>query len=127
MSRDGGRAKLAYDWYGSWTTLYSLYADAILCFHPTFADNSSSLPNRTPGTQTPLLGTVPGSNDFIPDHIYKTQSDWYMTAMQKYGVRLAFTPTHLTLIIADTFLATPGLPPPVHKVRLGVSGRCCRV
>jgi hypothetical protein len=33
ISRDGTHAKLAYTWYGSWTTLYNLYADALLCFH----------------------------------------------------------------------------------------------
>ena len=95
MSRDGGRAKLAYDWYGSWTTLYSLYADAILCFHPTFTDNSSAIASHASDTQSPLIGSISsGSKDFIPDHIYKTQSDWYMTAMQKYGVR---SPDHTYL------------------------------
>lgn len=43
MSRDGGHAKLAYDWYGSWTTLYSLFGDAILCFHPSITGNTSAL------------------------------------------------------------------------------------
>lgn len=33
--------KLAYDWWGSWTTLYSLYADAVLCFHPSITNKSS--------------------------------------------------------------------------------------
>ncbi|KAK4541413.1 hypothetical protein LTR36_008014 [Oleoguttula mirabilis] len=82
MSRDGGRAKLAYDWYGSWTTLYSLYADAILCFHPS-TTNSSDI---QAGAQQPLLST--GPKDFIPDHIYTTQSRWYTTVMQKYGLPL---------------------------------------
>ncbi|KAK5125322.1 hypothetical protein LTR85_000431 [Meristemomyces frigidus] len=83
MSRDGGRAKLAYDWYGSWTTLYSLYADAILCFHPTTTNSSSHL---EVGEQQPLTGS--GPSDFIPDHVYTKQSRWYNTVMQKYGLPL---------------------------------------
>ena len=38
ISRDKTHAKLAYNWYGSWTTLYSLFADAILCFHPSLTN-----------------------------------------------------------------------------------------
>jgi hypothetical protein len=89
MSRDGGRAKLAYDWHGSWTTLYSLYADAILCFHPTFTENGTSSSDfHLTGEQAPIVdnsGKKKGK-DFIPDHVYQTQSEWYLTAMQKYGV-----------------------------------------
>ncbi|KAI7218727.1 putative glutaminase [Hortaea werneckii] len=93
MSRDGGRAKLAYDWYGSWTTLYSLYADALLCFHPEGSNGGSdSTIHHSLGTdQQPLVGNDSPSNDsanFIPDHIYTTQSRWYATAMQKYGLPL---------------------------------------
>ena len=88
MSRDGGRAKLAYHWYGSWTTLYSLYADALLCFHPN--TNASEVPAPAMGDQEPLLhdsSSTSGKN-FIPDHIYTTQSRWYSTVMQKYGLPL---------------------------------------
>lgn len=89
MSRDEpGRAKLAYDWYGSWTTLYSLYADAILCFHPTFTGNVTSSNHALAGQQTPLLPNPQSKRDFIPDHIYTTQSSWYKSAMQKYGLPL---------------------------------------
>ena len=96
MSRDEpGRAKLAYDWYGSWTTLYSLYADAILCFHPTFTGNVTDSHSddfaAAAGQQAPLLGphmSKDSKKDFIPEHVYKTQSDWYMSAMQKYGLPL---------------------------------------
>ncbi|KAI7244194.1 putative glutaminase [Hortaea werneckii] len=94
MSRDGGRAKLAYDWYGSWTTLYSLYADALLCFHPEGSTDASDSPSQLPPNtdQQPLAGSnKTPSNDsanFIPDHIYTTQSRWYHTAMQKYGLPL---------------------------------------
>lgn len=41
ISRDEGHAELAYDCYVSWTTLYSLYVDALLCFQPE-SDVSSS-------------------------------------------------------------------------------------
>ncbi|GAB7322132.1 hypothetical protein MBLNU13_g03152t1 [Cladosporium sp. NU13] len=91
MSRDGGRAKLAYDWHGSWTTLYSLYADAILCFHPTFTENGTSSSNlHLTGEQAPIVDNSgkKSAKDFIPDHIYQTQSEWYLTAMQKYGLPL---------------------------------------
>ena len=89
MSRDGGRAKLAYDWHGSWTTLYSLYADAILCFHPTFTENGTSSSGfHLTSEQAPIIDNSgkKSGKDFIPDHIYQTQSEWYLTAMQKYGV-----------------------------------------
>lgn len=101
MARDGGRAKLAYDWWGSWTTLYSLFADAILCFHP---DRNGSERNTMTSTQAPVaqaFGQAPLSSEeyamrdkgkngenFIPHHIYETQSRWYETAMQKYGLPL---------------------------------------
>ncbi|KAJ5188662.1 hypothetical protein N7491_004982 [Penicillium cf. griseofulvum] len=68
MSRDGSHAKLAYDWYGSWTTLYNLYADAQLCFHLEDTDTDS-----------------PG---FVPRHIYQKQSVWYHYVRQKYGLPL---------------------------------------
>ena len=95
MSRDGGRAKLAYDWHGSWTTLYSLYADAILCFHPTFTENDTSSSDvHSTGEQTPIIDNSgkKSGKDFIPDHIYQTQSEWYLTAMQKYGVSSLLPP-----------------------------------
>ncbi|EME87213.1 uncharacterized protein MYCFIDRAFT_60684 [Pseudocercospora fijiensis CIRAD86] len=90
MSRDGGRAKLAYNWYGSWTTLYSLYADALLCFHPSLNATPSSREHYKMGTQEPLLpgGASSDKQNFIPDHIYRTQSDWYQTVMQKFGLPL---------------------------------------
>ncbi|KAJ5390473.1 glutaminase [Penicillium cataractarum] len=72
MSRDGSHAKLAYDWYGSWTTIYNLYADAQLCFHLENTNSSSS--NKAPG--------------FVPRHIYQKQSIWYHYVRQKYGLPL---------------------------------------
>ncbi|KAJ6083066.1 hypothetical protein N7467_007201 [Penicillium canescens] len=68
MSRDGTHAKLAYDWYGSWTTIYNLYADAQLCFH--------------------LDGTESDKPGFVPRHIYQKQSIWYHYVRQKYGLPL---------------------------------------
>ncbi|KAH9839669.1 glutaminase like protein [Teratosphaeria destructans] len=90
MARDGGRAKLAYDWYGSWTTLYSLYADALLCFHPVGSNESSkAVQSSLVLDQTPLQPEMKKSgNNFIPHHIYTKQSDWYETVMQKYGLPL---------------------------------------
>lgn len=89
MSRDGGRAKLAYDWYGSWTTLYSLYADAVLCFHPSGSYTPSPSSSAMSGGQQPLHADKDQYKpNFIPDHIYTTQSEWYMTALQKYGLPL---------------------------------------
>jgi hypothetical protein len=101
ISRDGSHAKLAYDWYGSWTTLYSLYADAVLCFHPSIT-NKTSAPAAdyvrpiAHDHQQPLLprpqkghnGRTPITKDFIPSHIYKIQSSWYSAVMQKYGLPL---------------------------------------
>ncbi|THX91510.1 putative glutaminase [Aureobasidium pullulans] len=91
ISRDGTHAKLAYDWYGSWTTLYSLYADALLCFHPSTTNGSSAQSSDdyaqvSGGKQEPIL--EPPTHDFIPNHIYKMQSDWYAAVMQKYGLPL---------------------------------------
>lgn len=99
MSRDGGRAKLAYDWYGSWTTLYSLFADGVLGFHPTLTSNSSSTNNNDSDDDTfvpdnaqfPLhASSAPRTKvrDFIPNIIYQTQSAWYHDALQHYGLPL---------------------------------------
>lgn len=106
ISRDGGHAKLAYDWYGSWTTLYSLYADAVLCFHPSITNSSSTsnsdesardtdgFASSNANAQEPLAvakgsnGRTPITHDFIPSHIYKSQSKWYAEVMQKYGLPL---------------------------------------
>lgn len=91
ISRDGTHAKLAYDWYGSWTTLYSLYADALLCFHPSTTNETSSFATLSGSGQQALkeeTSAKSSTKDFIPDHIYKIQSDWYSEVMQKYGVPL---------------------------------------
>jgi hypothetical protein len=105
IARDGTHAKLAYDWYGSWTTLYSLFADTILCFHPTLTGNTSSTSFPTSqteeeqsyvysprgGSQKPLKPKKPTHSpktDFIPHEIYKNQSSFYHIVMQKYGLPL---------------------------------------
>ncbi|KAF2024939.1 DUF1793-domain-containing protein [Setomelanomma holmii] len=97
ISRDGSHAKLAYDWYGSWTTLYSLYADAVLCFHPSLTNASTTSPQRFAigggSAQKPLIsqksgGRTPITSDLISSKIYKMQSDWYSAVMQKYGLPL---------------------------------------
>ncbi|KAB8257047.1 hypothetical protein BDV32DRAFT_128063 [Aspergillus pseudonomiae] len=82
MSRDGTHAKLAYDWYGSWTTIYNLYADAQLCFHLEGTDVS---PAR--GSQKSLHPHSRKSG-FVPHHIYQKQSIWYHYVRQKYGLPL---------------------------------------
>ncbi|KJR80362.1 uncharacterized protein SPSK_04957 [Sporothrix schenckii 1099-18] len=98
ISRDGTHAKLAYDWYGSWTTLYNLYADSLLCFHiPSDATAEAAAVFDTTG-QTPLGGDKSKSTSdadaesdssvFIPDKIYKMQSDWYHNVLQRFGLPL---------------------------------------
>ncbi|XP_044721943.1 putative glutaminase [Hirsutella rhossiliensis] len=49
LSRDDTHAKLAYTWYGSWTTLYNLFADSVLCFHEA---GDSRLPLGVAGKKT---------------------------------------------------------------------------
>lgn len=106
MSRDGTHAKLAYDWYGSWTTLYSLFADALLCFHPSitsdksfFSSSSDESSFDTPPSDQHPLGVSPSSSssssssassasDFIPHSVYKNQSSYYAVIIQKYGLPL---------------------------------------
>ncbi|KAI9692114.1 MAG: hypothetical protein M1822_006344 [Bathelium mastoideum] len=96
MSRDGSHAKLAYDWYGSWTTLYSLFADALLCFHPSsnFSNSSDSTNSHHPhDDDTQSAPLIPHSrpaitSNFIPTHIYTRQSSWYAAVHQKYGLPL---------------------------------------
>jgi hypothetical protein len=81
ISRDGSHAKLAYNWYGSWTILYNLYADSLLCFQ--LGDGSEHYGHDD--KQKPIGGDHGG---FVPKHIYQMQSDWYYTVRQKYGVPL---------------------------------------
>jgi hypothetical protein len=85
ISRDQTHAKLAYTWYGSWTTIYNLYADSLLCFHvKKHGDGDAS---EDEDGQKPIEG-VRGSEPFIPDRVYQMQSDWYHAVLQKYGLPL---------------------------------------
>jgi len=86
ISRDGSHAKLAYTWYGSWTTLYNLFADSLLCFH---IPSSASTANRAIG-QKPLQDAdlKTSKSGFVSKKIYKIQSDWYHQVRQRYGLPL---------------------------------------
>ncbi|KAK4175743.1 putative glutaminase [Triangularia setosa] len=101
ISRDGTHAKLAYTWYGSWTTIYNLYADSLLCFHvDDGGKDKSSLgyERRKSGKQPRMESQVPLGEEsyeagkdgkvFIPDRVYQMQSDWYHAVLQKYGLPL---------------------------------------
>ncbi|KIV80017.1 hypothetical protein PV11_07551 [Exophiala sideris] len=90
ISRDKTHAKLAYDWFGSWTTTYNLYADSLLCFH-LGSDNGSLASSSIAGRfeyQKPLKEIEGDKDGFVPKHIYQMQSDWYWSARQKYGLPL---------------------------------------
>ncbi|KUJ21183.1 DUF1793-domain-containing protein [Mollisia scopiformis] len=82
MSREGTHAKLAYTWFGSWTTLYNLFADSLLCFHLP----SSSV--EAQAGQKPLIAPGASRTGFVDSKIYKTQSDWYHNVRQRYGLPL---------------------------------------
>ncbi|KAF2860716.1 glutaminase A L-glutamine amidohydrolase [Piedraia hortae CBS 480.64] len=89
ISRDGKRAKLAYDWYGSWTTLYSLYADSLLCFHPHHKSREADIPlHNQQSPQLPLNPVHRESANFIPEDLYTAQSTWYKSVIQKFGLPL---------------------------------------
>lgn len=92
ISRDKTHAKVAYNWYGSWTTTYNLYADSLLCFHLGPDNSSSTSPSSIAGRlgyQKPLIKPIEGDKDgFVPKHIYQLQSDWYYAVRQKYGLPL---------------------------------------
>lgn len=92
MSRNGDYATLSYDWRGSWTTLYNLFADSLLCFHMPSAEKHSTdsfVGSSDKGGQSPLKPSPPTkSNVFVPHHIYKKQSKWYDNVRQKYGLPL---------------------------------------
>ncbi|KAI1750073.1 DUF1793-domain-containing protein [Xylaria castorea] len=92
LSRDKTHAKLAYTWYGSWTTLYNIFADALLCFHLPEEKSSQAEESRFWGSyQKPIDDTRMAkskSKKFIPDTIYQMQSDWYHNVLQQYGLPL---------------------------------------
>ncbi|KAI0969860.1 hypothetical protein F4678DRAFT_157342 [Xylaria arbuscula] len=92
LSRDKTHAKLAYTWFGSWTTLYSLYADALLCFHlPDENATTKGQKTLSESHQMPMGDIKAGkakSGKLIPDKIYQIQSDWYHNVLQRYGLPL---------------------------------------
>ncbi|PGH18884.1 hypothetical protein AJ80_04302 [Polytolypa hystricis UAMH7299] len=85
MSRDKTHAKISYNWYGSWTTLYNLYADSLLCFH---LHGTTYRKPRNNYNQKPLHLSGDEQVGFVPRHIYKSQSKWYHLVRQKYGLPL---------------------------------------
>ena len=88
ISRDQTHAKLSYDWYGSWTTLYNLYADALLCFHlegTPLELNHDTFGSLDHGGQKPIK---PERVGFVPHKVYVMQSNWYLAVRQKYGLPL---------------------------------------
>jgi hypothetical protein len=82
ISRDGTHAKLAYTWYGSWTTLYNLFADSLLCFHLPSKGQTLRMGEK------PLLDPKTSKTSFVDERIYKIQSDWYHNVRQRYGLPL---------------------------------------
>ena len=90
LSRDGSHMQLAYDWYGSWTTLYNLYADSLLCFHlegtPLALSSRSTPPLSNDGGQKPLKPAP--RVGFVPHKIYSLQSNFYPNVRQRYGLPL---------------------------------------
>ncbi|GAP90806.1 putative glutaminase A [Rosellinia necatrix] len=92
LSRDKTHVKLAYTWWGSWTTLYNLYADALLCFHLPNENSATYQRGEFQGSQQILASDEHRSNSklkkFIPDKIYQMQSDWYHNVLQRYGLPL---------------------------------------
>jgi hypothetical protein len=90
ISRDGTHAKLAYTWYGSWTTIYNLYADSLLCFHVEKHDEEEDGETAAASEdgQKPIGGAGGNKKLFIPDRVYQMQSDWYHAVLQKYGLPL---------------------------------------
>lgn len=94
LSRDKVFPKLSYEWYGSWTTIYNLYADSLLCFHLP-SDEDTSAKGLRPSSkwrwwqqedQAPISDRK--GSAFVPDYVYKLASDWYHNVVQKYGLPL---------------------------------------
>ena len=90
MSRDGTHAKVSYDWYGSWTTTYNLFADALLCFH--LEDSAQvKVTDIVDGATQQLVSSTTEQKSvqgFVPRRIYSKQSNWYHFVRQKYGLPL---------------------------------------
>lgn len=96
LSKDKQFPKLSYEWYGSWTTIYNLFADSLLCFHlPEDSSASVQAPQSSSAKwrwwqsneQAPISDQK-NSTTFIPDYVYTLASDWYHNVMQQYGLPL---------------------------------------
>ncbi|KAH8772884.1 glutaminase a [Diaporthe sp. PMI_573] len=93
LSRDKQFPKLSYEWYGSWTTIYNLFADSLLCFHLPEDSGISVQAPESPSAKWRWSEQVPVSDEkksktFIPDYVYQLASDWYHNVMQQYGLPL---------------------------------------
>ncbi|KAG8156946.1 hypothetical protein KVR01_013168 [Diaporthe batatas] len=86
LSRDKKFPKLSYEWYGSWTTIYNLFADSLLCFH--LPEDSSISTSAKWREQVPVSDEKKKPDTFIPDYVYQLASDWYYNVMQRYGLPL---------------------------------------
>ncbi|KAI0999432.1 putative glutaminase [Podosphaera aphanis] len=88
ISRNRQYAKLTYSWFGSWTTLYNLFADSMLCFHLPSDLITSESPIKL---QTPI-GRVEKKKKsrtaFVDEKVYEMQSKWYHNVRQRYGLPL---------------------------------------
>jgi len=87
LSRDGTHAKLAYTWYGSWTTLYNIYADSLLCFRVPRGE-TTTLTAASGSPQAVLDRPAKPRTGFVPPDVYKLESNWYHAVMQMYGLPL---------------------------------------
>ena len=85
LAKDKSHVKVSYHWHGSWTTLYNMYADALLCFHLPEDASAPDHGSDWDAGQAPLSGSKKKSH-FIPNEIYKAQNDWYHAVLQKYGL-----------------------------------------
>lgn len=88
ISRDSTHAKLAYTWYGSWTTLYNLYADSLLCFRVPNTRRPSLAGKMLRGWQSVMGDITAHKPAFVPDRVYQMQSNWYHAVLQRYGLPL---------------------------------------
>lgn len=85
LSKDKRFPKLSYEWYGSWTTIYNLFADSLLCFH---LPEDSSISTSAKWREQVPVSDEKKSKTFIPDYVYQLASDWYHNVMQQYGLPL---------------------------------------
>ncbi|KAJ4302258.1 hypothetical protein N0V88_002395 [Collariella sp. IMI 366227] len=88
VARDGTHAKLAYTWYGSWTTLYNLYADSLLCFRVKEEDRPKGWVGAPRRERIGDWSWKKEKGPFVPDKVYQMQSDWYHAVLQRYGLPL---------------------------------------